>query len=256
MSAKAVICLIAIVCLLATVPSAVAYETSEYLKIVEIREVVDDRGYVDFVGVVQNTHPYLAVEGIQVVLTFKKDDLVIDVIDGLWCSNYSTDKTCEFEYSRSRYTKDDYDSVTGRIASSRFYLSTPDPWLLTGELSLVEASLSVRADDDGWIVVVGELHNGTNAMLNIEHIAFGLWDAEENFLGWADDSVLSSYAYIRDVLPGETVSFLVGNRDIPFDRVARYRIDVEYSISRYIDQSIATTVDGASWGEIKAMGRR
>ena len=174
---------------------------------------------------------------------------------GVWCGNYSTDKTCEFSQELYGYKKDDYDSISGRIASAFFSLPEPDPWLLTGELSLVEESLSVRASDDGWIMIVGEMHNGTNAMLTIENISFGLWDAEDNFLGWATDGDYRFFAHIKNISPNETVSFSVGNADIDFDRVARYRIDVEYVIERYIEDDIATTVEAASWGQIKAMGR-
>lgn len=255
MSAKVVICLM--LCLLAVASPVFAQgETSEYLKIIEIWEIVDDDGDVEVVGVIQNTHPYLSAESIQLVLTLKKGGVVVAVLNNVWCGEYSTtEKTCEFAQELYGYKREDYDSVEGRIAQSYFSMPMPDPWLLTGELYLVEESLNVHASDDGWIVIVGEMHNGTNAILDIESIAFGLWDVEENFLGWANDVYFMFFSRIDDVMPGESVSFYVGNTDIPFDRVARYRIDVEYSISRYIDQSIATSVDAASWGQIKAMGR-
>ena len=260
MSARVSLCLLA--CLMAAPVSA--YEIS-YLKIIELREEVDDRGEVDIFGTILNTHPYLSAESVKVVLTFKKDGVVVTAIDGIWCSDYSTDKTCEFSKGLpSIYKKEDYDSVSARIESAYFSMPETDPWLLTGELSLVEESLSVRAHvssfggDEGWIEILGELHNGTNAMLEIKSVSFGLWDANDNFLGRAEDNAVHTalfFASANNVMPGEIVSFKVGNPDILFERVARYRIDIKYILLRYIDD-VATGVEAASWGQIKARGRR
>ena len=76
-----VVVLLVAVCLLTTTISVFSHEIS-YLKIVELGEIVDDNGDVDIVGIVQNTHPYLSVEGVQIVLTLKKDGIVVAAIDG------------------------------------------------------------------------------------------------------------------------------------------------------------------------------
>ena len=251
MSARIPICLLVLACLLTDGPVH-ASANLEYLKVVEIREVIDDRGYVDFVIVVQNTHPYLSANTVRVSMALKKDGVVIHVMDN-YCSGFGVGKTCEHTFDDERkkdrrgYTKDDYDSVEGRVASANFSLSEPDRWLLTGELSLVEESLNIDGGDD-YTVIMGEIHNGTNAVLKIERLVFGLWDAEDNFLGLASEG----YGKIGTIWPGETPAFWTANNTIPFEQVARYEMDVEYVIARYVEDDIATTAKSASWGQIKA----
>ena len=253
MSAKVVVCLWA--CLMAALP-AISQESKEYLKLIELRAEVGDDGFIEFVGVVHNTHPSLSPLRANVLLTLKKDGIIIDLI-GARCSKRNepaAGEICEFSV-KTKYTEDDYDSVSGRVRSTVF--NKPGPELLTGELYLVEESLNVRSGGDGWVAIMGELHNGTNARLQISKLSFGLWDTKRNFLGLAETgSSFSTFnPQFQNIYPGENISFLATNEDVSFVKVDSVAMGLRYGIMEYILEDVATGIEAASWGQIK-MGRK
>lgn len=262
MSARVPLCLLVAVCLVPTTMLAqrTGYQehSSYYLKIIELKEEVQENGNVYFVGVVKNAHPDQDTDGAQVYVAIKKDGAVIGFTGSprSGCSDrLPAGDTCSFVI-KTKYKQGDYDSFAAQIQKAYFYPPNKlDPWALKGEFYVVESSINMIPNEhrEDSILILGDLYNGTNAILTIDKLDFGLWDATGEFLGIAS----GGYGYggnHYDISPGQTLSFAVWNENIPFADVASCKPDLEYTIERYIDD-IATTVDGASWGQIKAMGR-
>ena len=128
----------------------------------------------------------------------------------------------------------------------------------TGDLVLVEESLNIRSSGDGWVAIIGELFNETNAVLKRMFVAFALYDAKDNFLGWAEpieglSAGFSAYSiYWQQLWPNETIPFLIGNEDIPFAKVERWETHIVYEVDAYPeDFAVPTVATGATWGQIK-----
>ena len=102
---------------------------------------------------------------------------------------------------------------------------------------------------------LGELRNETNAIVSLGRILFAVYDNRDNFLGFVGEASRDFSIVFEDLWPNEVISFALINRDIPFAKVDRWDLGLDYEIVEYYQEPIATTVDGASWGEIKARGR-
>ena len=233
-------------------PANALEDSEEYLSIVEINEVADEDGFITFVGTIHNAHPRLLASLPEIILTVKKDGIIIDLVRGFCLESLGPGETCEFS-AKTEHTQEGYDEVTGRLTSSLLYAPDPDPDRLTGELLLVEKSLNIRSAGDGWTLILGELFNGTNAVLDRVVVAFALYDANDNFLGWAEpmDDFFAFGIYLENLWPNETIPFVVGTEDVPFAKVERWEVGIRYSIDYYPDFTVPTLATRTTWGQIK-----
>ena len=237
--------------LLAFSVSLHAQYSTGYLRILELGEKDGEEGVV-FYGTIINDHPSLFSYTPRAVISVKKGGVLINMVIGR-CSNkvYPGD-TCTFE-AKTEYSRDDYDSISARVAKETLHVPDPDLDLLTGDLILVEESLNVRSDGEGNTVILGELLNQTNAIVSKLIIIFDLYDAKGNYLGYTEEiSAMSSFGiYLQDVYPNETISFALHQPNVPFAKVDTWEYVIEFEVVQYHQEAIATSVTSASWGQIK-----
>lgn len=253
MSAKIPLCLLAVVCLLAAKPVDAYYPASEYLELASIGEVADEYGVI-FNGIIRNTHPAQNLELIRVRLVLKKDAKVIYVEEKRINKIYPGD-TERFVFE-TVFKPEEYDEFY--IASSGWANNPSEDQVKSAcdkagigdcRVYLIDESVSIGVD-----VGYAEIHNNTPSVVDFEQVSLKLLDVRGNLIGFA-----ASYRFSGlTLLPYEKIGFLLHYVDLKVssDKIA----DWEF-ISLHADfldiPAIATTVDGASWGEIKAaaMGR-
>ena len=239
---------------------AYAVYSNEYLEVVDVEEVADDEGRITFIGNVMNANEYQSINPLQVFLTLKREGIVIGVHMG---RPDSFDPILPGEIRsfsvESGAIQGDYDDFSIRVVG---YIGPTDPNLsaLTGGLLLVEDSLNFTViGPDSTSVILGELFNGTNAILTNLVIQFRLFKDEDCLIGTAKPSEKYNDAgslLYQDVLPGEAITFIAYS-DAPFEKVARWEYDVGFDLVRIvpeavqIEDAVSTAVTGATWGQIK-----
>ena len=220
-------------------------DAEQHLELVEIDEVADENGLITFTATVQNTHDYRSMRFVRVVITLKREGLVVDFLQAL-CTDIEPGGT-GFCSRETEFTQEDYDELRFRVEGS---MKDPDPSMLTGKLTLIEDSLNLTATVDGSTLFLGELFNGTNAILTHINVDFSLFDAQDRFLGIAEEPPLAS-VFFKDVRPNETISFVAWTEDVPFAKVERWEVAISHSIERYEVPAIPTATTEATWGQIK-----
>ena len=150
MSARVAVCLLAVVCLAATKPSY-AESSSGYLKVLWIDEEDGEKGIV-FVGEILNEHPKLYASYPDVIISIKKDGILINLVEARCGERIPPGATCKFS-AKTKYTGEEYDSISARVEEASLFMPNPDPDLLVGDVVLVEESLNIRSAEDGSIFV-------------------------------------------------------------------------------------------------------
>ena len=228
--------------------SVCAYDDAyPYLEVASVQEEIGDNGLVTLTGTVLNTHPQWATQFNPVItITFKRDGRVVGLIDA-WCEDrIGPGETVRFS-KKTPFAPEDYDTFSLRIQETR--LNNSDPSMLTGELILIEESIYLTATSDGSTLLLGELFNGTNAVLGGIGVKFSLFDAEDRFLGTANQASVD--LLLTDLRPGETISFSATTEDVPFAKVERWEAETYYRIERYELLAIPTSAAERTWGQIK-----
>lgn len=253
MSAKVLVCLLVVSYLIAAKPAA-AFYSDEYFDIVSIEEVMDDDGKVVFVGEALNTEEFEAVYPNSVFITVKLQGVVLAVISGQpdAYDPVQPGQTITFT-AESDLEQWQYDEFSVRLVGIVSQANS-DTESLVGGLMLVEESLNFTTfGPDSTAVVLGELYNDSNGVLNNITIEFRLFKDEDCLVGIATPSARSadpgSMLYQR-VTPGSTIGFIAYS-EAHLSKVNRW----EYSLSYDLVKFAPTAVTGASWGQIKAMGR-
>ena len=239
---------------LAATPSSAQEEGQEYLKIMEIEAVVGDDGLIEFVGTVHNTHTRFYTWSTSIILTIKKDGVVVHIVRDR-ISSVDPGETMPFSI-RTKITAEDYDDFSARINRTGMGLRKPDADEdLVGELYIVEDSLNLRPDENGSVVFLGELLNGTNAVLQIGYMSIDMYDSKDYFIGEAiydpDTLGFGSTVSTQLIWPEQTIPFVLTNKDIPYAKVESWKVFLDYEVHAYLDESIATSTTSASWGQIK-----
>ena len=260
MSAKVVVCLIAVVCLTA-IPASALY-SDEYFT-VAVEEIPGDDGKIVFVGKALNISEFQAVQPINVFVTIKLQGLVLAVISAYPESSLHVQPggICPFAVE-SNFTQEQYDDFSIRFVG---YAGSPNPDTesLTGAMLLVEESLNITTfDADSTAVVLGELYNDTNGILTNIKIEFRLFKDGDCLVGIAalsgqySDPGAMSY---QDVAPGSTIGFIAYSM-AHLSKIERWEYSLSYELVRLAPvaqvEETDTAITAATWGQIKAMGRR
>ena len=225
-----------------------AQDSTGYLRIIELAEQDGDEGVI-FYGTIINDHPKLHARNPTAVISLKKDGILITMLLGRCRDKPGPGETCTFE-AETEYSREDYDAISARVAKGSLFREKPDPEILTGDLVLIEESLNVRSDGEGNTVILGELHNQTNAIVSNLIVIFDLYDSKGNFLGYTKEvAAMSSFGiYMQDVYPNETIPFALHQPDVPFAKVDSWECYIEFEVVEYYQEAIATSATSASWG--------
>lgn len=266
MNAKALVCLTAVFCLTA-IPAG-AFYSDEYFTISYIEEVADDNGKIVFAGEALNISEVQAVNPIQVLITLKRQGLVLAVISARPVYDPAIQPGQTFPFTvESDFEQGQYDDFSIRVTG---YVGPTNPNVesLAGAMTLVEESLNLTTfDADSTTVVLGELYNGTNGILTNISLEFRLFKDEDCLVGIAIPSStineVGSLTY-QDVAPGSTIGFIAYSA-AHLSKVERWEYSLSYELVRLAPVSqeeptaqaqSMTAITGATWGKIKAMGRR
>ena len=250
------VCLVSsILVVLSSIPVVAQVELpEEHLELAEgMSTSLDEDGEVVVSIVVRNTHPTLHISSVTARVAAMQDGLVVGYLY-FSCGRLGPGEavTC---YDETRLTKEEYgDFAFGHITLGGQFRPL-DESMIIGEPIVIEKSLNCLPDRDGNILFLGEVLNDTNAILNIWGIKFHLYDNKDRYLGEAKDKLSSWFFSFEIVKPQDTFIFAVTNQDIPFAKVDHWTAEVIYSVEKIYYEDIATAVEQATWGEIKALGR-
>ena len=222
------------------------------LKLISIEEEVSALDWVSFVGRVENVgDQILKYPG--VILALKNEGRVITVqhssLDTPTAHLLHPGEVGTFDILTT-FERHEYDDVTvyfqGRPEGP---LERLDPSYLTGDLQLLESSLTMVASYLlGDVSVLGEVTNGTNAVVGDVKIRFTFFDEEDNFLGTGQ----TYYNLLpNEVQPGETIAFQAYS-EVAFADIARWEVAWEFVPRRLGEEEPSSSVQAASWGELKA----
>lgn len=247
MSTKIVaVCLIAVVCLIEPVDASES--ASKYLELSNMEAVVDEYGLAVFSGDIRNAHIAKYI-GVYIHLVLKKNGLVI----GTERFYLRPLKPLEVESFRHEtlYTPEDYDEFY-MLADG--IVSDVNIDLVVGEVYLFEESFNVVAG-----VIYGEIRNDTNAIIGDLELRFTFFDARGDrlFIVSTIDKFSDEYDLrYTDIRAGDTAGFSIAfDRDLPFDKIKSKEVEIAWRVVDIVDEPIATGVEAAPWGQIKAMGR-
>lgn len=226
--------------------------SDEHLKLINV-EVVSDRSSTTFTGLIENTHPTRSISDVTIYITLKGEyegrlqivaflrgfpnDIFVDIAPG---------EQRSFEVPVP-YGERDYDEYSIRVDGALAFVV--DDALITGEVTLVEETLTWLPHDDGSTMVYGEIHNGTNVVVGRLKPTFTLKSGSHDV-----GTTILAYAFNRleqiELLPGETVEFwAVAPTD--FWSWDTYAVDLYWEPLRLYEEAIATGVEETSWGQIK-----
>ena len=258
MSAKFLVCLIAATCLISA-NSATAFYSDEYFAVVHVEEIADDEGKITFIGEVINTSEFQAVGPVRAFITIKREGVVLAVIVAS-ADTYDPvqpGQTTTFR-AESNFEQGQYDEISIRF-TGYVGLTNPNPESLVGAMVLVEESLNFTTfGPDSTTVVLGELYNDTNGILTNIAIEFRLFKDEDCLVGVAAPSPTTNEAgstTYQNVAPGSTIGFIAYS-EAHLSKVNRWEYSLSYDLVRLAPVPEDTAIEAASWGEIKAMGRR
>ena len=251
MSTKIPLCLIAVACLLAAEPVDAFESASKYLELSNMEDTIDEYGLAVFSGDISNSHRTKHLSTVHVHLILKKNGLVIGTEKFYLHRNLKPLGTESFRHE-TLYTPEDYDDFY-MLADG--LVSSVDINLVVGEVYFVEESFNVV---DG--VIYGEIHNATNAVISGVQLGFEFFDARGDrlFVLLTTRLLINEYAFdLVDIGAGKTAGFSIAlDDDLPWQKIKSQEVEIGWYVKDIADiPAIATTVDAASWGEIKAMGR-
>ncbi len=252
MGAKVSPHLIVAVCLLALPAVAQVELPEEHLELAEGMSIsLDEGGEVVVSIAVRNGHPTLHMFLVNARVAAMQDGLVVGYIY-FSCGRLGPMETATCS-DDTGLTEEEYGQFTfGHITLHGIF--TPlDESMATGNPVVIEESLNVLPDKDGYILFLGEVLNDTNAILNIWGVKFHLYDNKDRYLGEAKDR-LWPFSF-ENVKPQETFIFAVTNEDIPFAKVDHWVPEIIYQVEKIYAEGVATAVEQATWGQIKALGR-
>ncbi len=240
----------AIIVLLLGLSSAPIFASSdEYLELSNIEERIDEYGLAVFSGNLHNTHTIRIIKSIWIHIVFKKDGRIIGIekfipLDA-W-TKLDPLSTISFE-QETLYAPEDYDEFSLRVQGQ---LQPPDHSLVVGDVYLVEESFNIIGN-----VVYGEIRNATNAIIDNTYIEIMLLDARGDEIILLKSGDLSHIRFV-EIGAGQTVDFSLEFRTIiPADKVKSKKVKIRWNLIDIVP-SIATTVESASWGQIKQEGRK
>ena len=256
MSARVLVCLIATACLISAIP-AVAFYSDEYFSVVHVEEIVGDDGKITFTGEALNITEFQAVQPSHVFVTLKLQGEVLAVISGSpdIYEHIQPGQICPFTIETD-FEQWQYDEFSIRFAGYAG-LPNPDTESLNGGLVLVEESLNFTTfDADSTAVVLGELYNDSNGILTNITLEFRLFKDEDCLVGVATlgQPRDPGSMWYQNITPGSTIGFIAYS-DAPLGKVNRWEYSLSYDLVKFAPVPEDTAIEGASWGQIKAMGR-
>ena len=239
---------LAIIVVALTIPTC--SRASEHARLdMEVLEIVEEEssiGWTKYSGQVANKGNR-TIQFPQIVITLKFDGKVVELrngfIEGPSGNELAPGETGFFEVTlfSSREEFDEYTvSFDGR-------LDAVSPEFVTGLVRVVEGTLNGVEFLDTF-AVLGEIENETNVVITDVAIRFRLYDADGQLIGFAE----AQYSLPDEIYPGEILPFRARS-EADFTEVSSYELiePIEYVADRIPGPSIATTVEGASWGAIK-----
>lgn len=243
-------------CLLFYIPVN-AYGSSRYLELSNVKDDLDEYGLVVFSGEVHNTHPTQPMDYLRVYIALKKDGSIIDLLKISFNGMLRPLGTVSFT-QETIYTKEEYDEFS---TSARGRLEIPDEDLVVGEVYIDEESFNIvygMTHSYGFTgdVIFGEIHNNTNAVISKLVLTITFFDARGDRLARVGSGHDRLGIHHDRIEPGEIYNFDLWYESLPkADKIKSRILHISWGILEIVDNPIATTVDGASWGQIKAMGR-
>ena len=230
--------------------------SDEHLKLLNT-EVVADRSSVVFSGLIENTHPSRSVNDVTIYITLKQyfdgRAFIIDIIRGFPNDSFVAIAPGEqrpFEVV-APYGQRDYDEYSIRVDGALAFVFDGD--LVTGEVVIVEESLTWTWNDEGETLVYGEIYNGTNVVVGRLNPTFTLKSGSRD-VGITAIANGFNRLNLVELLPGETVEFMAVSAT-NIDAWDRYVVDLYYEPLRLYEADIATGVEEVSWGQIKNHSR-
>ena len=121
-----------------------------------------------------------------------------------------------------------------------------------GEVYLVEESFNIVGN-----TVYGEIRNDTNAIISHVLLEIDLLDARGDLIGTLTSSNKDRIAW-TEIGAGDTVGFILEFANLaPYvSKIKDKEVRLGWGVVDIVaDEAVATGVDRATWGRIKAMGR-
>ena len=234
---------------------AVPLQASNGLTLLEIWESTDDSGYAVFRGSIRNDNPGKQPIGLATItIVLKQGARVVGTYQAYeWKLDY--DQVWIFEV-RTTAKEGTYDQYSHVLTGS---LEFVNPEHVTGEITILDSSITLTSNEDGDLIVYGEMTNNTNAIIGEVSLVFRFFDDQDRILGRAsvtkingDRSLVIGAILGAEILPGETVVFEASTSDVSFGRVARWEVEgLSFVATRIYDPGIATVRKDLTWGEIK-----
>ena len=225
------------------------------LTLMEINEGTDDSGYAAFTGSIRNDNSGKQPIGLATItIVLKQGERVVGTYQAReWKLDYG--EVWEFVV-RTTAKEGTYDQYRHVLTGS---LEFVDPEYVTGEITILDSSITLTSDADGNLIMFGEMINNTNAVIGEVALVFRFYDDQDRVLGRAavtsingDRSLVVGAILGAEILPGETVVFEASTSDVSFGRVARWEIEeLNFVATKIYDPGIATVRRDLSWGEIK-----
>lgn len=245
------LCFVLLAGILAGGPTHASF-SDEHLALLDT-EVVAKRASAVFTGLIENTHPTRSINDVIVYVTLKQyvDGrlFIIDIIRG-----FPSDPFVDIAPGEQRpfevvapYGERDYDEYSIRVDGA--LVSFFDRDLVTGEVTIVEETLTWTWNDNGDTMVYGEIYNGTNAVIGQLNPTFTLKKGSRDV---GITAIVNGFNRLTlvELLPGETVEFKAVSAT-HIDAWETYAVDIYYEPLRLYEEAIATSVEETSWGQIK-----
>ncbi|MXW80275.1 MAG: hypothetical protein F4Z57_15070 [Gemmatimonadetes bacterium] len=229
--------------------------SDEHLRLHNV-EVAHGRASTTFTGLIENTHPIRSADDIIIYIVLKQHadnhTFIIDILRG-----FPDDSSVNIAPGERRpfevvvpYGERDFDDYTLRVDGALAFVF--DGGQVTGEVALVEETLTWTWNDDGDTMVYGELYNGTNAVVGRLNPTFTLKRGGRDVGLTVITDGFNRLSRV-ELLPGQTVEFWAVSA-AHIDSWDTYSVDIYWEPLR-LYEDVRTGLEAASWGQIKNYSR-